>query len=169
MIKKESQENLGKETFLRIARLDKEMEEQENFTLTMFENTEKYDQIISMKRISAVAKCEHHHCEFIMKVHAGYIPNKWLIGASKFNRIVRKHANLKKKTLQERVTQGILNDLESTKPQGAIVIIEGKHSCIGYRGVRDDSTMITSAVSGVFKKDSNLETKFINLIKLNNI
>lgn len=142
------------------------MEEQENFTLTMFENTEKYDQIVMMKDIQAVAKCEHHHCEFTMKVHAGYIPNQWLIGASKFNRITRKHAHLNKKTLQERVTQQILNSLMSIKPKGAMVIVEGKHSCIAYRGVRDNSTMITSAIGGLFKTNPSAKAEFISLINL---
>lgn len=166
MIKKERVQDLEKETEKRIEKLNKEMDAQENFKLTMFENTEKYNQIIMMKEISAVAKCEHHHCEFIMKVHAGYIPGKWLIGASKFNRTVRKHAHLNKKTLQERVTQLILKDLMSIGAKGAMVIVEGKHSCIGYRGVRDNSTMITSAVGGVFERDSSAKAEFISLLKL---
>ena len=165
-IKKEKACDLEIETEARIQRLNNEMEALENFKLTMFENKEGYDQIIMMKDIKAVARCEHHHCEFTMKVHAGYIPNTWLIGASKFNRIVRKHAHLNKKTLQERVTQEILQDLMSIKPKGAIVIVQGKHSCIAYRGVRDDSIMITSAVGGVFKTDSSAKSEFINLLKL---
>ncbi len=164
MIKKEKVKDLESETERRLGKLDKEMTDGENFILTVFENTEKYDQIIMMKDIKAVAKCEHHHCEFQMKVHAGYIPKNWLIGASKFNRIVRKYAHLNKKTLQERVTQQVLNNLMIIKPKGAIVIIEGKHSCIGYRGVRDDSTMITSAVGGVFKTDSSAKAEFISLL-----
>lgn len=164
--KKELAKDLSVETEARIQRLDSEMEAQENFKLTMFENTEKYNQIVMMKDMKAVAKCEHHHCEFTTIVHAGYIPKKWLIGASKFNRITRKYLHLNKKTLQERATQQILNDLMTTSPLGAIVIIEGKHSCIAYRGVRDDSTMITSAVGGVFKTDPSAKAEFISLLKL---
>jgi GTP cyclohydrolase I len=167
MIKKELQQDLEIETAKRIEKLDKEMEALEDFKLTMFENTEKYDQIIMMKNIKAVAKCEHHHCEFTMKVHAGYIPQEWLIGASKFNRTVRKHAHLNKKTLQERVTKEILNDLMSISPKGAMVVVEGRHSCIAYRGVRDDSVMITSAVGGVFANDPGAKAEFMSLLKLN--
>lgn len=166
MITKELQKDLERETTKRIEKLNGEMQACENFKLTMFENTEKYDQIVMMKDIQAVAKCEHHHCEFTMKVHAGYIPQQWLIGASKFNRITRKHAHLNKKTLQERVTKEILDTLMTTKPKGAMVIIEGKHSCIAYRGVRDNSTMITSAVGGIFKRDPSAKAEFISLLKL---
>jgi len=166
MIAKEYQKDLEVETQKRIDKLNTEMEALEDFKLTMFENTEGYDQIIMMRKIKAVAKCEHHHCEFTMVVHAGYIPSQWLIGASKFNRTVRKHAHLNKKTLQERVTQKILKDLMTIEPKGAMVVVEGQHSCIAYRGVRDDSTMITSAVGGVFLTDASAKAEFMSLIKL---
>lgn len=165
MVKKELAKDLQKETEKRIARLDKEMKSQETFKLTMFENLEGYDQIIIMKDMKAVAKCEHHKCEFTTIVHAGYIPTRWLMGASKFNRTVRKHLHLNKETLQERATQLILNDLMKLKPLGAMVVIEGKHSCIAYRGVRDDSTMVTSAVGGVFKTDASAKAEFMSHLK----
>src|SRR5579872_4035274 len=151
MIKHEKTVDLEKETERRKKKMDKEMKAQENFVLTTFDNTENYDQMVIMKNITAVALCEHHHCEFSVIVHAGYLPTKKLMGASKFNRTVRKHLHLRKKTLQERATQQILNDFMKLKPLGAMVVIEGKHSCIMHRGVRDNSTMITSAVGGVFK------------------
>lgn len=164
-IKKELSKDLEKETKKRLIRLDKEMKSGEDFKLTMFENKEGYDQMIIMKDMRAVAKCEHHHCEFTCIIHAGYISNGWLIGASKFNRITRKYLHLKKETLQERATQQILNELMKIKPLGAIVTIQGKHSCIAYRGVREDSTMITSAVGGVFKTDPSAKAEFISLTK----
>ena len=35
-----------------------------------------------------------------------------------------------------------------------------------YRGVRDDSTMITLAVGGVFRTDASAKSEFISLLKL---
>lgn len=164
-IKHEKTEDLQIETDKRIERMDAEMKAQKDFVLTTFENTEGYNQMVIMKNISAVAKCEHHHCEFQCIVHAGYLPTKQLMGASKFNRITRKHLNLGEKTLQERATQQILEDLMELKPLGAMVVIEGKHSCIMHRGVRDNSTMITSGVGGVFKDDALARQEFLSLIK----
>ena len=164
-IKHEETKDLKMETEKRIERMDKEMKAQKDFVLTTFENTENYNQMVIMKNISAVAKCEHHKCEFQCIVHAGYLPTKRLIGASKFNRITRKYLNLAEETLQERATQQILNDFMELDPLGAMVIIEGKHSCIMHRGVRDNSTMITSAVGGVFQTDALARQEFLTLIK----
>src|SRR3990167_4479782 len=101
-IKRELAKDLEKETAARIKRFKEEMKLQNDFDLTVFENIEGYDQIILMKRIKEVALCEHHECEFSSTIHCGYIPEKWLMGASKFVRIVRSHLNLDIKTLQER-------------------------------------------------------------------
>lgn len=164
-IKKELQQNLKKETAKRVFRMTKEFKKQEDFKMTLFENKENYNQLVMMTNIKAAGKCEHHHLQFDCVIHVGYIPGEWVMGASKFNRIVRKYLNPGKATLQERATQQILNDLMKLKPLGAMIVVKGKHSCIQYRGVRDDSTMITSAVGGVFSTNDGARQEFLELIK----
>lgn len=162
MIKEEKPEELKQETIKRKRRLNSEMKAMDDFKLTVFDNTEGYDQMIIMDNVKAVAKCEHHECEFHCIVSAGYIPKDKLMGASKFVRIIRKSLNLGKKTLQERATQEILDSFLKLKCQGAMVVVKGKHSCIGYRGVHSDSTMITSAVAGAFRDNPATRAEFIS-------
>lgn len=167
MIKEEKLHELKEETEKRVAKLKDEMKAKKDFKLTVFENPENYDQMIIMDKIEAVAKCEHHRCEFRCVITAGYLPNpNRLMGASKFIRIVEKYLNLDIETLQERATQQIMSEFNTFGCRGAMVVIKGQHSCIAYRGVHSTSSvMITSAVSGVFQSDSLARGEFLSLIK----
>ena len=50
-------------------------------------------------------------------------------------------------------------------PLGAAVVIEAGHMCVSCRGIKQDSTMKTSKLSGVFMDNSNLaRAEFFNFI-----
>lgn len=163
-MKIEKEKQLNKETKKRVSRMEKEFSKK--LTLKAFENTESYDQIIAQIQIPFSALCEHHHVAFTGEAHIGYIPGKHLIGLSKLGRIVEKYLNPTIKTIQEKATQQIINEMMKIKPKGIIVIIKAQHYCICFRGVKKPSWTITSGVTGLFKSEASLEEKFINLLKI---
>ncbi|MGR8935006.1 MAG: GTP cyclohydrolase I, partial [Gammaproteobacteria bacterium] len=50
--------------------------------------------------------------------------------------------------------------------KGVAVVIEAQHLCMMMRGVeKQNSVMTTSVMSGIFRKELNTRTEFLNLIK----
>ena len=68
--------------------------------------------------------------------------------------------------LQERLTEQISRVvMESVDAQGVGVIIEARHLCMMMRGVeKQNSTMVTSSVLGVFHDSPATREEFFSLI-----
>ena len=113
---------------------------------------------------TAITLCPHHLLPCDLKINIGIIPDQYLLGISKYQRIAKLLA--KKPIIQEEYTDYLADTLmESSKPQGVIVVVSGRHSCIRIRGALfEDSIMTTSAVRGLFSTDRSLEEKFYKLI-----
>lgn len=131
--------------------------------LTVFDEKD-YDEMIIVKDIEFFSMCEHHVIPFFGKAHIGYIPNGKIIGLSKMPRLVdifsRRLQN------QERLTCEIAKSLRSLiKPKGVGVILEARHLCMMARGVeKQGSTVVTSAMLGLFKKEMNTRNEFLRLV-----
>jgi GTP cyclohydrolase I len=134
--------------------------------ITAFPNTNKYDEMIFEGNIDVKSVCSHHIIPFIGKAHIAYIPkyNGKVIGLSKFNRIVDYFC--RRPQIQEELTVQIHNYIENLiKPRGVAVMIEATHLCVKARGVQQDSTMVTSKLSGVFLDNKNLaRTEFYTFV-----
>jgi GTP cyclohydrolase I len=119
--------------------------------MSMFPN-EGYDQIILMKHINFTSMCSHHFLPFYGEAHFAYIPNEWLVGASKMIRIIEHYA--KRPQLQESLGQQIIDAfVKIVEPEGAMLVMEAKHMCIRCRGVGNTGAkMVTSNLYGVFTK-----------------
>lgn len=132
--------------------------------LTVFDD-EKYDEMIVVKDIEFYSFCEHHMLPFFGKAHIGYIPNGKIVGLSKLPRIVdifsRRLQN------QERITQQIASCvMQLLEPKGVGVVLEAKHFCMMARGVeKQNSSVRTSAMKGLFKEKDNTRAEFLELIK----
>lgn len=125
--------------------------------MTTFEapNNKMYNQIVLLKDIELFSMCEHHILPFIGKAHIAYIPDMRVIGISKLARIMEVYA--RRLQIQERlgheITEAIMYYLA---PKGAACIIEAQHLCMRMRGVsKQNSTMITSSLKGVFLQDND--------------
>lgn len=131
--------------------------------LTVF-GDELYDEMIVVKDIEFYSTCEHHLLSFFGRVHVGYIPNGKLIGLSKLPRLVEIYA--RRLQNQERMTNQIARGLENIlKPKGVGVIVEAQHLCMMARGVeKQRSEVTTSSLIGLFKKDLNTRSEFLQLI-----
>lgn len=123
-----------------------------------------YDEMVVVRDIDYASLCEHHILPFLGRAHIAYIPKGKVIGLSKIPRIVEMYA--RRLQVQERMTSQIADFLmEHLQPRGVGVVVEGQHMCSMIRGVRKpNSTMITSAMRGNFKRDQRTRNEFMALI-----
>lgn len=124
-----------------------------------------YDQMVICKDIEMYSTCSHHMIPFFGKVHIGYIPGKKVVGLSKLARLVEVYA--RRLQVQERMTDQIAKAIWTVlKPKGVMVVAEAKHLCMCARGVqKQHSSMVTSSVCGMFKRDEKARIEFLELIK----
>lgn len=123
-------------------------------SVSVFDNTYGYKQMLLEKNITVHSNCEHHFVPILGKAHVAYIPGDKVVGLSKLNRIVRHFAQ--RPQVQERLTMQIANALkELLDTDDVAVYIDAKHLCVSTRGIKDDaSSTVTSVYSGRFKEDS---------------
>jgi GTP cyclohydrolase IA len=126
--------------------------------------TENYDEIVLLRDIPFYSVCEHHLLPFIGSAHVAYLPTGRVLGVSKLARIVDCFA--KRLQCQERLT-GQIADLIMTRlePLGVAVVIEASHSCMTIRGIKKPgSSMVTSALRGIFRKDPRSRLEILSLL-----
>lgn len=115
-----------------------------------------YGGIVLLRDIELFSLCEHHLLPFVGHAHVGYIPGEdgRVVGLSKLARLVECFA--RRLQCQERMTAQIADALEThLQAAGAIVVVEAAHMCMQMRGVsKQQSTMVTSEVRGVFEIDA---------------
>lgn len=153
----------------RIAKMYKEIfrgyDSEQKPKLTSFDNGMDgifYDDII-MDTGNFSSFCEHHNALFTGKYYFGYIPDRKVVGLSKIARMVDYFgARLQ---IQERLGRQIVEEIDKAiNPKGCILILKAKHTCKSIRGVKKDGEMTTVITTGIFRKESPLEQKFISLI-----
>jgi GTP cyclohydrolase IA len=128
--------------------------------------SEKHDEMVLIKDISLYSMCEHHFLPFIGKAHVAYIPkNNVVTGFSKIANVVELLS--KRLQLQERLTTQIADVImDKLDPMGVIVVIEAEHLCMSMRGIKKTgSSVITSAVRGIFRKNEATRAEAMSLIK----
>ena len=122
------------------------------------------EDMVIVKDIELYSLCEHHLLPFIGKCHVGYLPQGKVLGLSKVARVVDMYA--RRLQIQERLTKQLADAIEqATGARGVAVVIEAKHLCMMMRGVeKQNSVMTTSAMKGIFRKEINTRSEFLNLI-----
>ncbi len=126
------------------------LDEENKPTVSLFENTYGYHNMLIEKDITLYSVCEHHFVPIVGKVHVAYIPKNHVIGLSKINRLVQHFA--KQPQVQERLTMQITHELKTVLGHDDIaVVIEADHFCVASRGIRDtNSFTVTENYSGQF-------------------
>jgi GTP cyclohydrolase I len=113
-----------------------------------FTEIEGYDELVLLQDIEIHSHCEHHMVPFVGKAHVGYIPNGKVTGLSKLVRVV----DIYSKRLQ---------------PQGVAVVLQCRHFCMCYRGVRQPSAITTtSKLHGIFLENPAARAEFFTLLSL---
>ena len=127
--------------------------------------TQKTSSMVIVKDIEVYSLCEHHMLPFFGRCHIGYIPDGKVFGVSKLARLVDMFA--RRLQLQERLTEEISKVvMEEVGAKGVGVMIEARHLCMMMRGVeKQNSTMVTSSVLGVFREHLATREEFLTLVK----
>ena len=125
---------------------------------------EPYSEMVVVRDIEVYSLCEHHLLPFFGKAHVAYIPNGRILGLSKIPRIVDMFAH--RLQVQERLTTQVGDALQSVlEPQGVGVVIEATHLCMAMRGVeKQNSSAVTSSLTGCFRDDDKSRNEFLSLI-----
>jgi len=126
--------------------------------------SEESSEMIVLKDIDFYSLCEHHILPFFGKAHVAYLPNGKIVGISKLARLVEVFA--RRLQVQERMTNQIAETVaEQLRPLGVAVVLEAEHLCMRMRGVeKQNSTVVTSAMLGVFRDQQTTRQEFMNLI-----
>jgi len=135
--------------------------------VTCFPAPAKSKDIIMFDNIDFVSMCSHHFLPFTGRAWVLYIPGDKIVGASKPARIVSHYA--KRPQLQEQLCRDVINCFNNAvQPEGSMVYMRAIHQCMSCRGAQQSQKagMTTSAVEGIFLKDSTLELKALEMIKL---
>jgi GTP cyclohydrolase I len=121
--------------------------------------------MIIAKDIDFYSTCEHHLLPFFGKAYIGYIPDDRILGLSKLPRLVEIFS--RRLQNQERLTKQIADTLnEMLSPKGVGVVLRAEHLCMKARGVEKQNCEITtSSFTGLFKKNLNTRSEFLDLIK----
>jgi GTP cyclohydrolase I len=134
-----------------------------------FPNDEGYTGLICQTRIPVVSMCAHHNLGFTGVAHVAYIAGKektdMVIGLSKLNRIVDFYS--RRPNIQESLTKQIHDHIDELciGNRGVAVVIESQHNCVKCRGIKQDSIMKTSQMSGYFwTNEVGTRQEFFNLI-----
>src|SRR3954467_5222862 len=126
--------------------------------------TQESSSMVIVKNIELYSLCEHHMLPFFGRCHIGYIPSGKVFGVSKLARLVDVYA--RRLQLQERLPDQISQVImESVNAKGVGVMIEARHLCMMMRGVeKQNSTMLTSSVLGVFRDHLATREEFLSLV-----
>lgn len=121
-------------------------------------------EMVILKNAEFYSTCEHHFFPFFGHCSIGYLPNDKVIGVSKLARLLDCFS--KRMQIQERMTSQIADFLEAELGAlGVYVVCEGVHFCMTSRGIKkQDASMVTSAVRGLFKTNYEARAEFLHLI-----
>ena len=164
-----------KETPDRVARMYEEVFEGMNYTndeiAEMFNKSferpgKDTSDMVLVKDIEVFSYCEHHMAlMYDMHVSVAYIPKGKVLGLSKIARIADMVA--KRLQLQERIGTDIAYIMSKvTGSEDVAVVIEGSHSCMTARGIRNASAKtFTTTFTGEFERNETLQNKLMMLLR----
>lgn len=133
--------------------------------MTEFPNAKNLDEIYSLGPIKFKSLCSHHLAEMVGSCWVGIQPSNKVIGISKIARLVNWVA--RRGQIQEECVVIIADHLQEVlNPKGLGVVIRASHSCMTWRGVEnEESVMVTSVVKGSFLEDHSAKEEFFDLIR----
>jgi GTP cyclohydrolase IA len=122
-------------------------------------------EMVVVRGIEFYSLCEHHMLPFFGTAHIAYVPDRTILGLSKFARVVDVFA--RRMQVQERMTTQIADALERVlAPRGVAVVTEASHLCMMMRGVeKQGATTRTHAMRGIFRDDGRTRQEFLEAIR----
>lgn len=136
-------------------------------SITRFPNASALNELMIIGPISVRSTCSHHLCPIIGKVWVGILPSadSELIGLSKYARLCAWIMN--RPQIQEEAVITLADELERRiQPDGLAVVMEARHYCMYWRGVKDEQSVMTNSVMrGACLDNPTLRREFLSLIK----
>lgn len=128
-------------------------------SMSVFPN--KGDQLVIVAPIPFASLCSHHHASVQGNASIGYLPDKHILGLSKFKRVID-HFGARPQT-QEDLACEIADFIQlKLKPKALYVYLDAKHMCMSARGVKTPcSSTVTHAVRGKVGYDEKLKNEFM--------
>lgn len=126
-----------------------------------FPNERSFEDLITVGPFSVRSTCSHHFAPILGRCWVGIVPGKRVIGISKYARLAE--WILRRPQIQEEAAVQLADLLEEkTSPCGLAVVIDACHSCMSWRGVKEnESRMGTNVWRGVFRTDAALRQEFL--------
>lgn len=134
---------------------------------SLFPNTKGYREIVMEDNLPFVSVCSHHFLPFEGLAWFLYIPDKWLVGASKISRCIDHYAA--RPQLQENLSEEIMECfMDVVQPLGAMLVLRAVHGCMACRGIKKgrDANLTTSVVRGAFEENEKTRQEAMQLILL---
>ncbi len=130
---------------------------------TCFTESQLGDQLVVVGGMSVWSLCEHHMLPMGLQVAAGYVPNRAVVGLSKFGRIAQHYAG--RLQVQERFTRQVAAELVGViGSEDVAVTVRGVHLCMSMRGVRMEAARTTTVhTGGRFRSDPVLSQQFLTI------
>ncbi|MFT3804882.1 MAG: GTP cyclohydrolase I [Burkholderiaceae bacterium] len=132
--------------------------------ITSFPNVEGINELIVIGPITVRSACSHHLCPIMGRVWIGVMPrpDSRLIGLSKYARLT--DWIMSRPQIQEEAVKTLADTLESQlNPAGIAVVMRADHYCMHWRGVKDQASMVSSVMRGVFLRSDALRKEFLSL------
>lgn len=135
--------------------------------VTEFPNAESLNELMIVGPIRVRSACSHHFCPIMGRIWIGLMPNEHsnLIGLSKYARLADWIMS-RPQIQEEAITQLAELLMQKVRPDGLAVVMEADHFCMHWRGVKDESMMVNSAMRGSFLKDHRLRAEFLSLLNV---
>lgn len=123
-------------------------------------------QVVIVRDIPIFSYCEHHLAlMYNLTVSVAYLPKDKVIGLSKIARIADMVG--RRLQLQERIGEEIAEIIEKITGSEAIMIkIEGEHSCMTGRGIKQPGTSTTTLTyrGNKIEQDASLRQEWLMLL-----
>lgn len=131
---------------------------------TTIENAMGYDEIVLVRNNIVRSTCEHHLQPIYGRANIAYIPNKKVLGLSKFARVVDFFAS--RPQVQERLTEQVYAALVYILgTEDVAVVIQADHFCMKMRGVQEYcSDTLTSKMGGRFRSQESARAEVLKLM-----
>jgi GTP cyclohydrolase I len=125
----------------------------------------KSEQMIIVGPITVKSICSHHFLPVLGHCWIGILPDKKLLGLSKFSRLV--DWVFRRPQIQENATEELADELEKVlNPKGIAIVVDAAHMCQQWRGVEDETArMKTNVMRGIFMNSYNARQEFLAVIK----
>jgi GTP cyclohydrolase I len=129
---------------------------------TFADGGERYDGMLWVKDIPFYSQCEHHLAPFFGTCSIAYLPDKRIVGLSKFARLV--DAFSRRLQVQERLTTQIADAIQEVlQPKGVGVWMQARHMCMESRGVcKQGSSTTSSCLIGAMRDEPETRAEFLS-------